>query len=151
MQTESANVTIPVTTAVNGVISVGSATNTHNVNPHIKAQTGNQMGAVNISSVKLVSVVFQLNNSNALNNFQNLESCAATFTSNTKSTPVTVSVRNNTDIASNTLSLPVDTTLDLKSYIGNEFHYPLYLRKQITPPYNHPVSLHLLLSDRIRK
>src|ERR1039457_1073700 len=58
MQTETVNVTIPVTTGTNGVVTVGPATNTFNVDSFIKSQTGNQLGASNITSVKLASVVF---------------------------------------------------------------------------------------------
>ncbi len=123
MQTESVNVTIPVTTGVNGVVTVGPATNYYNVDSFIKAQTGGQLGSSNISSVKLASVVFTLNNANTFNNFQNFESCSASFYSDANNTPYKVSINNNPDSYSNSLSLPVDTTMEFKSYIGTNFYY----------------------------
>lgn len=136
MQTETVNVTIPATTGSNGVVTVGPATNTFNVDSFIKNQTGNQLGASNITSVKLASVVFTLNNANSLNNFQNFESCSATFSSNTNSTPYTISIPNNADAFSSTLILPIDTTAELKSYIGNQFNYSVSgkLRRSTTIP-----------------
>lgn len=136
MQTETVNVTIPVTSGTNGTVTVGPTTNSFNVDSFIKAQTGNQLGAANVSSVKLASVIFTLNNANSLNNFQNFESCSATFSSNTNSTPFTVSIADNPDVYSNTLSLPVDSTTELKSYIGNEFNYTVSgkLRRGTTIP-----------------
>lgn len=136
MQTESVNVTIPVTTGVNGVISVGPESNKYNVDSLIQAQTAGQFNASNINSVKLKSVIFTLSNSNTMNNFANFESVSATFYSNTDNTPYTVSIPSNPDITTNTLMLPVDTARELKSYIGNEFFYTVEgkLRRPTTIP-----------------
>jgi hypothetical protein len=142
MQTESVNVTIPATTGVNGTVTVGPATNTFNVDSFIRSQTGNQLGSANITSVKLSSVVFTLNNANALNNFQNFSSCSASFSSNTNPAPYTVSIASNPDAFSNTLTLPIDTTAELKSYLGNQFNYTVsgQLRRGTTIPLDCTVS-----------
>jgi hypothetical protein len=136
MQTESVKVTIPATTGVNGVISVGPASNKYNVDSLIQAQTAGQFNASNISSVKLKSVVFTLSNFNALNNFANFESVSATFSSNTDKTPYTITIPTNPDVTTNMLTLPVDTARELKSYIGNEFFYTVEgkLRRPTTIP-----------------
>ncbi len=142
MQTETVNVTIPVTTGVNGVVTVGPATNRFNVDSFVMAQTGNQLNASNITSVKLSSVVFTLNNANAFNNFQNFESCSASFSSNTNPTPYTVEIANNPDVFANTLTLPVNGDAELKSYIGNEFNYTVSgkVRRGTTIPLDCTVS-----------
>ena len=141
MQTESVNVTIPAT-AANGLITIGPATTYFNVDSFVKAQTGNQLGASNITSVKLASVVFTLNNATPFNNFQNFESCSAAFTSNTNSTPYTVSIPSNPDVFANTLVLPVDSTTELKSYIGNQLNYTVSgkLRRPTTDSLNCTVT-----------
>jgi hypothetical protein len=124
MQTESVNVTIPATGDTSGTITIGPSSSVFNVDSFIKAQTGNQLGAANITSLKLKSVVFTLNNADiATNNFRNFKSVAASFSSNTNSTPYNVSIANNPDVYSNTLNVPIDTTVDLKTYIGDQYNY----------------------------
>jgi len=136
MQTKSFDFTVPVTTDT--AVSIGPVATMFNVDSFIKANTAGQFGASNIKSVKLSSVVLTLNNANAANNFQNFEFVDLAFSSNTNGTPYTMSIANNPDSYSSTLSLPVDTTVDLSSYLGNEFTYSVQgrLRKATTQELN---------------
>ncbi len=137
MQTESVNVTIPVTNDTSGIITVGPSVSYFNVDSFIKSQTGNQFGAANIASLKLRSVVFTLNNADlTTNNFSSFQSVAASFSSNTNSTPYNVNIANNPDVFSSTLNVPIDTTIDLKTYIGNQYNYSVTgrLRHGTTKP-----------------
>ncbi len=136
MQTKSFDFTIPITTDT--AVAIGPVATTFNVDSFIRANTAGQMGSANIKSVKLSSVVLTLNNANAANNFQNFEFVDLAFSSNTNGTPYTMSIANNPDSYSSTLSLPVDTTRDLSSYLGNEFTYTVRgrLRKPTTQEVN---------------
>ena len=138
MQTDSVNVTIPVTTGVNGEITVGPAVTIYNVDSFIHAQTGNQLGISNITSVKIQAVTFTLSNPDSLNNFQDFSSVSANFSSNTNPNPYTVSIPNNPDVYAATLSVPVDTSVELKTYLGTQFSYTLIgkLRRSTTKPLN---------------
>ena len=138
MQTDSVNVTIPVTTGVNGEITVGPSTTSYNVDSFIHSQTGNQLGISNITSVKIAAVTFTLTNPDSLNNFQDFESISASLYSNTNSTPFTVNIPSNPDVYAATLSAPVDSSIELKSYIGTQFNYSLTgkLRRSTTKPLN---------------
>jgi len=141
MQTESVNITIPITTDTS-LITVGPATNSYNVDSFIKASTGNQLGEANITNVKLASVLFTLNNADSVNNFADFESVSASFSSNTNTTPYTINIANNPDVYAATLSLPVDTTVQLKTYLGNQFTYSVSgkLRRPTTKPLNCTVT-----------
>ena len=138
MQTDSVNVTIPVTTGVNGEITVGPSTTSYNVDSFIHSQTGNQLGISNITSVKIAAVTFTLTNPDSLNNFQDFESISASLYSNTNSTPYTINIPSNPDVYAATLSPQVDSTVELKSYIGTQFNYTLTgkLRRSTTKPLN---------------
>jgi hypothetical protein len=138
MQTETVNVTIPVTTDTSGTITIGPTVTNFNVDSFVKAQTGNQLGAANINSVKLNSVIFSLNNAGLnANNFSAFQSIAASFTSNTNSTPYAITIANNPDVYATVLNVPVDTTVELKSYIGNTFNYT------VTGKLRHPTTIPL--------
>ena len=137
MQTKSFDFTIPVTTNT-GAMAVGPIVTAFNVDSFIKANTASQLGVANIKSVKLSSVVLTLNNADAANNFQNFAFVNLDLSSNTNGTPYTMSIPNNPDSYASTLSLPVDTTVDLSTYIGNEFTYTVRgnLRKPTTKELN---------------
>ena len=147
MQTESFNVSIPVT-ADTGTMSVGPVTSSFNVDSFIKANTSGLLGAANIKSVKLSSVILTLNNANATNNFQNFAFVDVAFSSNTNGAPYTLSIANNPDSYSSILSLPVDSTVDLSSYLGNEFNYSISgrLRNATTLPLDCTVTVIFSLS-----
>ncbi len=132
LQTQSVSVDVPVTPA--GSIAIGPLTSTYNLDSFIKAQTGNQLGVSNISSVKLVSVVITINNPDANNNFANFQSVNASFYSNTNSTPYAISLTNNPNTYATSLSLPVNSNDELKGYFGTQYTYNISgdLRSPIT-------------------
>lgn len=125
MQTQSVDVVIPVTSNTTGTITVGPVMSYYNVDSFIKAQTAQQLGVSNVKSVKLESCLLTINDADATNNFANFESCQASFFSNTNSTPYNMNIDNNPDTYSATLSLPVDNTVELSTYLGTEFTYTL--------------------------
>ncbi len=126
MQTATVNITIPpypdTTIAANGTQS-----NTYNVDSFIKANTANVLGVSNITSAKITSCVVTLLNPTVAENFANFKTCNASFHTNGNTTPFTVTIPNNPDVYSSTLTLPVDTTAELKGYLtgGSTFTYNL--------------------------
>jgi len=123
MQTGSVDFTIPVISDTNDLFTAGPYTNSLNVDSFIKAKTSGQLGAANITSVKLSSVLLVLKNATATSNFEDFSTCYASFYSNTTTTPYTLSKPDNDTAFSSTLSLPVDTTAELKTYLGTDFTY----------------------------
>jgi hypothetical protein len=121
MQTQTVTIKIPPSAA--GDVYIGPVVSPYNVDSFIKAQTGQQLGISNISSVKVASCILTLDNPTTASNFGNFESCSALFSSNTNSTPYTMSITNNPAAYATTLSLPVDANAELKSYIGDVFTY----------------------------
>lgn len=142
MQTESFTVTIPPS-GTSGTFTVAPTTTEYNVDSFIKAETANQLGIANIKSVKLSSVVFTLNNADSTNNFQNFQALSASFTSNTDATPYDISISDNPNTYATTLSLPIDTTAQLASYIGTTFSYNVSgsLRAPTTIPLNCTITV----------
>jgi hypothetical protein len=122
MQTQSVDITIPPTGTITNA-TFGPVTTYYNVDSFIKANTANQLGIANISSVKLASCVLTLHNATSTNNFQNFQSVAASFYSNTDNNPYQMSIDNNPDVFATTLSLPVDPNKEFSSYLGNQFTY----------------------------
>jgi len=134
MQTETVTVTIP---PAGGTFTVGPVTTYYNVDSFVKAQTANQLGAANITSVEITSAVLVVNNPTPADNVANFQSCSASFYSNTDATPYTISITDNPDVYSNMLNIPVDQT-QLSGYIGNQFTYSFSgtLRRPTTIPLN---------------
>ena len=136
MQTESVNITIPAMSDTSGVFSVGPISTSYNVDSFVRAQTGNQFGAANITSVKLSSVTLTLSNATNTNNFRNFESVYTAFYSNTNTTPYVLSYNDTSTDFSSSISMPVDTSAELKTYLGNQFTYDVTgkLRQATTMP-----------------
>lgn len=123
MQTASVQIVLPQALDTM-TASAGTQTNYYNIDSFIKANTANVLGVSNITSAKLQSVVLSLTNPSASNNFANFKSCYGSFYTNSNTTPYQVSVANNPDVYSTQMSLPVDTTAELKGYLGaNNFTY----------------------------
>jgi hypothetical protein len=117
VQSGSEVITIaPIDTA--GTFTLPPTSTSLNVDSLIKLGTNNKLGITNISSVKILSCELKLNNATATNNFANFESCNASLTSSTESTPFVLTV-SNPDTYSESLTLPVDPNKELKSYMGN--------------------------------
>ncbi len=134
MQTGSLNMDIPPTTFVNGLITYGPTTSYYNVDSFIKAQTGTLLGVDNIKSVKIVSVRLNILNPSTANNVQNLESCYAKFSSDKYTTPYQVDMPFIPDTYATYIDMPVDTTAELKSYLGTNFTYSVSakMRRPVT-------------------
>ncbi len=141
MQTGTATITFPASDNTTGQINIGATTIGYNVDSFIMASTANQLNSSNISSVKLTSLKLTLTNANTLNNFANLHSVNAAFTSNSNQIPYIVSLSNIADTYTTTIDLPVDTT-ELKSYLGNQFTYTInaVLRRVTSIPLNCTVN-----------
>jgi len=114
---------------------IGSGTNSCNIDSFVRANTKNVLGVNNINSVKLTACTVFIHNGSTINNFANLESCYTSFYSTGNTTPFQVVLASNPATYSTVLNLPVDPTINLKSYIkGNDFFYNIgaKLRKPIT-------------------
>jgi hypothetical protein len=123
LQTASAEVVLPPSTDTVGSAS-GSQVVYYNVDSFIRANTGNALGIDNIESVKIESCTLTLLNPTTANNFANFRSATGSVYSNSNTTPYSMSITNNPDVYATTMSLPVDTTVNLKSYLtGNQLTY----------------------------
>ena len=137
MQMGTVQVTVPVTNDTAIAVSASQA-NYYNVDSFIKANTANVLGIANITSVKITSCTISIDSpvNNELNNFANFRSVTASVYSNSNTTPFTLSIPNNPDVMSSTLTLPVDST-ELKGYMtGTTFTYSVTgkLRRPVTTP-----------------
>jgi len=125
MQTGSINIIVPATNYTTGTATFGPTTAYYNVDSFIKAQTGTLLGIDNVTSVKVVSVTLTINDATTANNLANLQSCFAEFSSDKDTNPFQVNLPNIPDVTASTISIPVDTSAELKSYIGTTFTYSL--------------------------
>lgn len=125
MQTASAEVVIPPTTDTVGSSS-GSQTVYYNIDSFIKANTGNVLGLNNITSAKIQSCTITLENPTSANNFANFRSAYGSVYSNSNTTPYTLSITSNPDTYSDVLTMPLDTSVNLKPYLtGNQITYSM--------------------------
>jgi len=114
--------TLPATDAGNN-LSV-SETSYYNVDSFIKANTANVLGINNISSAHIISCVITLDGADTANNFANFQSFSGSIYSNNNTTPFSLSIPSNLDQYATTLTVPVDSTTDLQSYLhGTTFTY----------------------------
>jgi len=143
----TAEVTIVIPPYSDTTLNVtGTQTNHYNIDSFIKASTGDMMGIANIKSAKLMSCMLQLEQPTSTQNFANFRSCNGSFYTNGNSNPYRVSIYNNPDTYAEALNVPVDTTIDLKSYLNNnanQFTYSLggRLRRPTTDSLRCKVSL----------
>jgi hypothetical protein len=139
LQSGSVTVAIPPMTNTGSIASVDAGSNTINIDSFIKAHTAGLLGVANIQSVKLTSCTITVQNGNSANNFANFESCSAAFSSNAESTPYSVNIADNPDAYATSLTMPVDTAIELKNYlVGNQFNYSVggKLRRSTTDTLN---------------
>ena len=142
LQSGSVTINVPATSDT-GATASGSATNSINIDSVIKAYTANALGVSNITSLKLTSINIIVNNPDSTNNLQNFSSLYASFTANTSSTPYVINIPNNPNTYAASLSVPVDSTAELKSYLnGNNFTYSVggHLRAATTTTLNCTVN-----------
>lgn len=122
LQTASAEVVLPPSTDTVGSAS-GSQIVYYNIDSFIKASTNNVLGMNNIESAKIQSCTITIENPTTANNFANFRNASGSVYSNSNTTPFTMSVSND-DVYKTVLNLPVDTSVNLKSYMtGNQFTY----------------------------
>lgn len=123
---QSADISFSIPPQPVGTQTLSSFTATLNVDSIIKANASN-MGINNIKSVKITSCSFTLLNADATNNFGALSACQATLSSSSNTTPVTLAeISNNPDANSSSLSLPVNSSVELKNYFsGTSFYYTI--------------------------
>ncbi len=72
----------PGTPVPPGEQSLGSLTQSFNLDSAVKAKTNGQFGAADVTSVKIKQIVFDMANADEQNNFSNFESTRFTFASN---------------------------------------------------------------------
>jgi hypothetical protein len=121
-----AQFTIPVISAI-GTADLGTATIYINLDSIIKAQNSS-LSVSNVKQVHITSCELTLLNGDASNNFSALESCSLQMASNNQPTFVTVgSITANPDTEAETLTMPLNSTLELKDYFlnANTFSYKL--------------------------
>ena len=128
LNTGYVTITIPPT-APAILDTFGSGITNYNIDSFIKAGTGNSsLGLGNISSVKLASCVLTMisganyTSPTVSNSFGNFGSCTALFSSNTNTTPYEIGVAHNPATYTTTLTMPADSTTELKSFFaGSQF------------------------------
>lgn len=86
-----------------------------------------QFSASNIKSVKLESLKISTSNATANDHFGVLSACTAKLSSDVNSNWITIAeITNNPDAAASTLTIPVNTTQEMKDYFtGKSFSYIL--------------------------
>ncbi len=126
MQTATVNFTIPPCPNTNIAVA-GSQTVYYNIDSFIKANTMNTMGIANITSAKVASCQITLLDPTTANNFANFKSCTSSFYSDADATPYQMNISDNPDVYATSLTLPVDTSSELKGYLtnGRQFTYSL--------------------------
>ncbi len=148
MHSGSVTVVIPPASNTSSETTIGAGANNINVDSFVKAHTAGLLGAANILSVKLTSCTMTLENGNTNNSFANLQSCSASFASNTEVSPYKTSLVSNPDVFSTSISLPVDTAAELKNYLlGNQYNYTLggKLRRATTDTLKCTINFHYRL------
>jgi len=111
---------IPVLTASNTEVTYKEIGTTINLDSLIKV-TAPSFGEKNIKSIKLTNFTIDFLNSDNANNFANLQSINAKIETAGKSALEIVSITNNPDVTSASLSIPLSAEgLELKDYLSNK-------------------------------
>ena len=118
MKTAEVKIVIPPYSGTN-VNVTGSETNNYDIDSFIKATTGNAVGIANIESARLMECKLILEDASTNNNFANFSTCAGSFFSDVNSAPYALTIADNKDQYATELQLPVDSTINLKSYFEN--------------------------------
>ena len=115
-----------------------------NLDSIVKANTGNNFGAGDITSVKLNQIKLKiLTGADANNNISNFESAAFSFSSSSNSTPTTVTNVSFADVYATEKTIPGDNSLELRPYLsGTELYYNVSasLRRHTT----HPIKISII-------
>lgn len=118
----TASITLPPYSQT-GIAFSGNQSVRFSVDSFIKANIGKKFGVNNIVSAKISSYTLALQNPTDATNFANFKSCSGSFHTQGNQEDFGVNISNNPDDYSSTLSMPVDTTEELKGYLmgGNQF------------------------------
>jgi hypothetical protein len=110
----------PISDTVNQQ-SIGTGTFTYNLDSFIKAKTSNLLGLKNVDTLRFSTCTLTItNNADANNNFQNFEMASASFSTSANTTSTSLGqITNNPNTYATILSIPVNSTTNLKSYIPN--------------------------------
>ena len=127
MQTGSIDIKIAPISDTSAGLTMGTVTSVYSIDSFVKANTGNVLGAHNISSAKMSSCTLTLLNPSTTNNFANFQNSAVSFYTNSNATPFNIAnITGNPDIYASTLNVPVDATAEMKGYLnGNQLTYSL--------------------------
>lgn len=128
----------PGTPVPSGEQSLGSLTQSFNLDSAVKAKTNGQFGAADVTSVKIKQIVFNMSNTDDQNNFSNFESTRFTFASNAAANTSELEVASITFPQTNTSTVTYtapDNAPELRPYLdGTRLTYNVYgkLRKYTT-------------------
>jgi len=99
-------------------LGIGTGSFRYNIDSLIRNKTSNALSASNIQKVTVTSVKLTIVNPDNTNNFANFKYSALYFNSSVNNVSVlTAYVQNNPNVYSDTLNLPVGSSVDLKSYL----------------------------------
>lgn len=147
--------TIPAITNVTSYQSLSDETVQFDLDSAVKAQTGDQFSIDNINTVTMEAITLTLDGTgteapDANNNFANFEMVKVTFHSDANNTPVTFELTNNPDTYATTLTIPVDNTVNLKSYLtGKIFTYNVSAKARRGT--THPLHVNVAVKMKIDK
>jgi hypothetical protein len=112
----------------------GSQSTQYNIDSFIQNKTANVLHVSNITSAKFKSCEITINNATNALNFANFKSVKGSFFTESEPTPFLVNIPNNPDENASVLSLPVDTTHELRSYLTNSNHFTYTLGGKLRRP-----------------
>ena len=128
--------------------NVGTGTFSYNLDSLIKSQTNKLLKLSNIDTFEIIGCLLTITNPDANNNFANFETAQLSFSTRYNSTVVNMGeIDNNPDSYATTLSVPVNKTVNLKTYIsplGNTtFNYSLFGKLRRATTASLTVNVHL--------
>lgn len=118
---------VPPSSVTGTYATVGSGTFNYNLDSFIKSKTSNALGMKNIDEFKFKSCVLTILNPSATNSFGDFSDAKASFYTSVNGTPTVLGeVNGNPDVASSSLTLPVNTTTNMKPYLPNSGPVTIY-------------------------
>lgn len=140
-------VTIPV--VVGSSTTFGAQDVNFNLDSAIKKHTAGQFGASDIKSLKMKNITIYLANNDDLNNMSNFSSASLQFSSNSNTTPATITTATIPDTPSSSLSVDCSSSPDLQSYLtGNKFSF--MLTGQVRRPTTHELTANVSITFTIQ-
>jgi hypothetical protein len=116
---------LPPVSTTDSMMSLGTQTIYFDLDSTIKAVTSNNFSLSSINSVTPNAITLKIQNPDSANNFANFQTGTLSFTSNTNTTPYNFSF-SNLNVYADSISIPLDTNTNLKSYMeGKNFGYTL--------------------------